>query len=81
MYLDEHGEVIPNATLIGGQAAAVPGTVAGFWKAHQRYGKLPWSELVMPAAELAETGFYAAEILVNDIRDHYEQFRNRTIQV
>jgi gamma-glutamyltranspeptidase/glutathione hydrolase len=78
MFLDEHGEVIPNATLIGGQAAAVPGTVAGFWKAHQRYGRLPWNELVLPAAELAETGFYVAEILVNDIRDHYEQFRNRT---
>jgi len=32
MYLDEHGEFIPNASLIGGQAAAVPGTVAGLRK-------------------------------------------------
>ena len=78
MYLDEHGEVIPDATLIGGQAAAVPGMVAGFWKGHQRYGNLTWSEVVLPAAELAERGFYAAEILVDDIRDHYEQFRGRT---
>ena len=37
MYLDDNGEVIPNSTLIGGQAAAVPGTVAGFWLAHQRW--------------------------------------------
>jgi gamma-glutamyltranspeptidase/glutathione hydrolase len=78
MYLDEHGEVIPDTTLIGGQAAAVPGTVAGFWKAHQRYGKLSWNDVVLPAAELAESGFYAPEILVNDIRAHYEQFRGRT---
>jgi gamma-glutamyltranspeptidase/glutathione hydrolase len=78
MYLDEHGEVIPDATLIGAQAAAVPGTVAGFWKAHQRYGNLTWNDVVTPAAELAERGFYVAEVLVNDIRDHYEQFRNRT---
>ncbi len=78
MYLDEHGEFIPNASLIGGQAAAVPGTVAGLWKAHQRYGKLSWKDVVMPAVELAERGFYPAEILVNDIREHYEQFRNRT---
>ncbi len=28
MYLDERGEVIPNSTLIGAQAIAVPGTVA-----------------------------------------------------
>ena len=78
MYLDEHGEVIPDATLIGAQAAAVPGTVAGLWKAHQRYGKLAWKNLVLPAADLAENGFLPAEILVNDIRDHYEQFRDRT---
>ena len=78
MYLDEHGDVIPNATLIGAQAAAVPGTVAGLWKAHQRYGKLSWKDVVLPAAELAENGFHPAEILVSDIRDHYEQFRDRT---
>ena len=78
MYLDERGEVIPNANLIGAQAAAVPGTVAGLWKAHQRYGILSWKEVVLPAAELAEKGFYPAEILVNDIRDHYAQFHNRT---
>jgi gamma-glutamyltranspeptidase/glutathione hydrolase len=39
---------------------------------------LTWSEVVLPAAELAEKGFYPAETLVNDIRDHYEQFRGRT---
>jgi gamma-glutamyltranspeptidase/glutathione hydrolase len=78
MYLDQHGEFIPDSTLIGAQAAAVPGTVAGLWQAHQRYGQLSWNDVVMPAAELAERGFYPAEILVNDVRDHYEQFRGRT---
>jgi gamma-glutamyltranspeptidase/glutathione hydrolase len=78
MFLDDKGEFIPDSTLIGGQAAAVPGTVAGMWIAHQRFGNLTWSEVVLPAAELAEKGFYPAETLVNDIRDHYEQFRDRT---
>lgn len=78
MYLDENGEVIPDASLIGAQAAGVPGTVAGMWVAHRRFGRLPWSDLVMPAAELADAGFYPAEILVNDIRDSYAQFRDRT---
>ena len=78
MYLDAGGDVIPFASLIGGQAAAVPGTVAGLWKAHERYGKLSWSDVVLPAATLAEKGFYPAEILVDDIRNHYEHFRDRT---
>ncbi len=78
MYLDEDGEVIPDASLIGGQAAGVPGTVAGLWAAHERYGKLPWRDVVLPAVELAENGFLPPKILVDDIRNHYEQFRGRT---
>ena len=60
MYLDQQGEVIENATLIGARAAAVPGTVAGMWAAHQRYGSLPWRELIKPAIELARQGFMPA---------------------
>ena len=67
MYLDQDGNVIEYSTLIGGQAAGVPGTVSGFWKAHQRFGKLPWKELVEPAIKLAEEGFFPAKILVDDI--------------
>lgn len=78
MYLDENGDVINQATLIGGQAAAVPGTVAGMWAAHQRYGKLPWQDLVLPAAKLADEGFYPAPILVDAVRDTYDWFGNRT---
>jgi len=74
MYLDEINEVIPNASLIGGQAAGVPGTVAGFWAAHQRYGKLPWKDLVMPAIRLAEDGFMPAKVLVDDIHSVHDWF-------
>lgn len=35
---------------------ATPGTVAGLWLAHQRYGKLPWKDVVQPAIDLAERG-------------------------
>jgi gamma-glutamyltranspeptidase/glutathione hydrolase len=37
-------------------SAAVPGVVAGLALAHQRYGSLPWRELVMPAVGLARDG-------------------------
>lgn len=78
MYLDDDGEVIENASLIGGQAAGVPGTVAGMWEAHQRYGTLPWRDLVMPAAALARDGFMPAPILVEEIRNTAEWFGDRT---
>ncbi len=78
MYLDENGDVIVNGSLVGGQAAATPGTVAGFWAAHRRYGSLPWRDLVEPAIRLAEEGFLPAPILVDDIRLSYERFENLT---
>ena len=78
MYLDENGDVIEYSTLIGGQAVGVPGTVAGFWKAHQRFGKLPWEELINPAIKLAEEGFLPAKILVDDIQSMKDWFRDKT---
>jgi gamma-glutamyltranspeptidase/glutathione hydrolase len=78
MYLDENGDVIENSTLIGAQAVAVPGTVAGFWLAHQRFGKLPWRQLVEPAIKLAADGFDPASVLVNDIRKSFDWFGDQT---
>ncbi len=78
MYLDEHGEVIENASLIGAQAAGVPGTVAGLWEAHRRYGRLPWKNLVMPAVRLAEEGFLPAKALVDDIHSMQDWFGDAT---
>ena len=78
MYLDQHGNVIKDSTLIGGQAVGVPGTVAGFWKAHQRFGKLPWKKLLEPAISLAEEGFLPAKILVDDIHNSLNWFGDKT---
>lgn len=39
------------------KAVGVPGTVAGFDLAHQKYGKVSWAKLVDPAARMADTGF------------------------
>ena len=36
MYLDENGDVIKGLSLVGHLSVGVPGTVAGFWEAHQR---------------------------------------------
>ena len=78
MYLDENGDVINNASLIGGLANGVPGTVAGLWEAHSRYGKLPWKDVMKPAINLAENGFIPADILVDDVRKMYDWFGEGT---
>jgi gamma-glutamyltranspeptidase / glutathione hydrolase len=41
---------------IGEESVAVPGLVAGLVEAHDRFGALPWAELVGPALELARDG-------------------------
>ncbi|HIB09142.1 MAG TPA: gamma-glutamyltransferase, partial [Gemmatimonadetes bacterium] len=47
-------------SVIGHLAAGVPGSVAGMWAAHQRFGSINWEDLVSPAVELA-TGFEVKE--------------------
>ena len=61
MYLNEKGEVIENLSLVGARASGVPGTVMGLWEAHQKFGKLPWSELITPAVGYAKNGFKVAD--------------------
>ncbi len=56
MYLDANGNVTRD-TLVGPRAAGVPGSVAGLWALHQKYGKRPWKELIAPAVKLARDGF------------------------
>ena len=57
MFLDAHGEVDAEASIHSALAAGVPGTVRGMAALHDRYGTLPWAELIQPAIDLAENGF------------------------
>ena len=57
MFLDERGEPRPGASLVGPLAAGVPGSPAGYFELHRRYGRLPWPRVVAPAIALARDGF------------------------
>ena len=72
MYLDENGEVDPMRSKFGHLASGVPGTVAGFWHAHRKYGKLPWADVLAPAIRQARDGirvsYDLAELLTKNQR-------------
>ncbi|XP_076392246.1 glutathione hydrolase 1 proenzyme isoform X2 [Megachile rotundata] len=51
------------ASMYGGLAIAVPGELLGYWEAHQKYGKLPWSELFEPTISLCGTGSHVNNYL------------------
>jgi len=52
MYLDSAGN-LTDRSVIGALAAGVPGSVAGLFEMHRRFGRLPWRDLVAPAIALA----------------------------
>jgi gamma-glutamyltranspeptidase/glutathione hydrolase len=61
MYLDQNGEVIPQKSTLGATAVGVPGTVAGLYAVHQKFGTLPWKDLVQPAIDLARKGIVVTQ--------------------
>jgi gamma-glutamyltranspeptidase/glutathione hydrolase len=47
----------------GIHTVTVPGAVAGWGAAHQRFGRLPWKDLFAPAIAYAEQGYAVPEII------------------
>ena len=56
MYLDKNMEVIPNLSVNGALAVGVPGTIAGIFAVHQKFGKLSMKEIMQPVIALAKKG-------------------------
>jgi gamma-glutamyltranspeptidase/glutathione hydrolase len=55
------------ASLQGDLANGVPGSVAGLWALHGKYGKLPWAKVIAPAIALARDGFAVDPILARGL--------------
>jgi len=77
MWLDETGAYSSDVHHRSHSAVGVPGTVAGFDKAHRLYGRADWDGLVSPAVDLARDGFELSETLARSLagfvgRSRYE---------
>ncbi|MBL30642.1 MAG: gamma-glutamyltransferase [Flavobacteriaceae bacterium] len=57
MYLDSIGNILPEKSTLGGLAIGVPGTVAGLFEVHKKFGSLSWETLVEPSIRLAKIGY------------------------
>jgi len=55
-YLDKDGNVIKDKSFLGANAVGVPGTIAGLFKIHKKFGTIPFKELIQPAIDLAKKG-------------------------
>ena len=57
----------------GGKAVAVPGSVCGLFTLLNKYGTLPFAEVVAPAIKLAEEGFIVDDLLASIVTDNFEK--------
>lgn len=61
MFLDKAGKAIPQLSLDGALAAAIPGLPAALAHLSEQYGRLPLAETLQPAIRAAQNGFAIGE--------------------
>ncbi len=74
MYLDTAGDPIDRLSLDGHLSAGTPGSVDGMVKAHERFGKLPWEDLLEPAVRLAAKGFQLTAMQAEELNSRKATF-------
>ena len=75
MYLDSLGNVIKNKSVLGAHAVGIPGSVAGVFEVYQKFGSLPFKELIQPSIDLAKKGFTITKKQADDLNNATDRFR------
>ncbi len=74
MYLDSLGNIIPDLSTKGGLAVGVPGTIAGLFEVHEKFGSLPIQDIMQPVIDLANRGFVVTKKDQAVLEDKREDF-------
>ncbi|WP_437824320.1 gamma-glutamyltransferase [Tenacibaculum mesophilum] len=74
MYLDSLGNVIKNKSTLGAMAAGIPGTVAGVFATHEKFGSLPIQEILKPIIALAKKGVVVTQKQEDRIKKYQHYF-------
>jgi len=61
MYLDSLGNVIPDMSTKGATGVGVPGTIAGIFAVHKKFGTLPIDQIMDPVIQLVDKGVVVTE--------------------
>ena len=72
MFLDQDGNVIKGKSTETALAIGVPGTVAGVFAVHKKYGSMPMSEILKPVIALAERGVVVTKKQEKSMNDYRE---------
>ena len=73
MYLDANGNVVPNLSVNGALAVGVPGTIAGIFEVHKKFGTLTIEEIMKPVIALANKGIVITEKQLNQIGNNKDE--------
>tara|TARA_X000000950_G_scaffold222071_1_gene267492 strand:+ start:2006 stop:3748 length:1743 start_codon:yes stop_codon:yes gene_type:complete len=68
-----NGKVDRELALYSYLSSGVPGTVYGLYIAHQKFGQLPWKQLVEPAIQLANDGFIISDTLGKTLESYKDK--------
>jgi len=71
MFLDENGNVIKDKSTKTPLAIGVPGTIAGVFAVHKKYGSMPMSEILKPVIALAERGVIVTKKQALRLNDYH----------
>ncbi len=74
-YRDQNGELQPADSQTGAKAVAVPGALLAYENAVSRHGKRKFSELLEPAAKIAEQGFEITPLYHSRIAENCEKLK------
>jgi gamma-glutamyltranspeptidase/glutathione hydrolase len=74
LFLDDQGQPLSYADAVtSGRATGVPGAIAVLGLAHERHGRLPWSQLFDGVARVADEGFAAPKRLARFANSSFRQ--------
>ena len=76
MYLDQEGKVVSDKSKTGALAIGVPGTIAGLFEIHNKFGTISIEKLIQPAINLANNGVVITLAQAKRLNQHKVSFRN-----